>query len=149
MSAGAGLRERVGLAVEPWRYEVGAEKIREYATAVGETSPIYFDRDAAKSQGFRDVVAPPMFVVVYCRWMSPVIEDPRFGIDYDRMLHGAQQFDWGPPVCAGDAITTSARLSDAFEKGKLTFYEITSSSRNQEEVEVVQGKWTMIVRGED
>lgn len=149
MSAAADLRERVGLAVEPWRYEVGAEKIREYATAVGETSPIYYDREAARSEGFRDVVAPPTFAVVYCRWMSPVIEDPRFGIDYDRMLHGSQGFEWGPPVCAGDTVTTSARLTDAFAKGPLTFYEITSSSRNQDDVEVVEGKWTMIVRGEE
>jgi len=46
-------------------YEVGKEKIGEYAEAVGEDNPVYFDRDKAREAGFRDVVAPPMFAVVY------------------------------------------------------------------------------------
>src|SRR3712207_8768144 len=39
-------------------YEVGLEKIREYANAVGETERVHHDRDAAREAGFRDVVAP-------------------------------------------------------------------------------------------
>ena len=46
-----------GKTYPPFEYEVGREKIREYATAVGETNQVYFDRDAAKGAGFRDVVA--------------------------------------------------------------------------------------------
>ncbi len=46
-------------------YEVGREKIREYANAVGETNPVHHDPEAAKAAGFRGVVAPPMFAVVY------------------------------------------------------------------------------------
>ena len=45
-------------------YEVGREKIREYASAVGETTRPSRPR-AAKAAGYRDVVAPPMFAVVY------------------------------------------------------------------------------------
>ena len=45
-------------------YEVGKEKIREYATVIGFESPVYFDREAARAAGYRDVVAPPMFAVV-------------------------------------------------------------------------------------
>ena len=44
---------------------MGKEKIREYALAVGEDNPVYFDRERAKAAGFRDVPAPPMFAVVY------------------------------------------------------------------------------------
>jgi acyl dehydratase len=147
--SGEPLESLVGLAAEPWRYEIGVEKIREYAAAVGETNPIYFDRQAAREAGFPDVPAPPMFAVVYCAWMSPVISDPRFGIDYDRMLHGGQAFRWGVPACAGDTITTHASLARAFTKGKLTFYVIESQSTNQDGETVVEGSWTMIVRGED
>lgn len=141
------LAEIGGLEARPWTYEVGAEKIREYAEAVGESNPIYFDRAAARAAGFADIPAPPMFAVVYCRWMSPVISDPRFGIDYDHMLHGGQAFRWGVPACAGDTITTRARLGAAYAKGRLTFYVIESVSQNQEGATVVEGTWTMIVRG--
>src|SRR3712207_9536107 len=63
-------------------YEVGLEKIREYANAVGETERVHHDRDAAREAGFRDVVAPPMFAVVYSAGaMAPAILDPELGIN--------------------------------------------------------------------
>ena len=84
-------------------YEVGLEKIREYANAVGEGTPVHHDRGAAKDAGFRDVVAPPMFAVVYSAGaMGPAIFDQDVGMDFARMLHGSQEFVWGEPVCAGD-----------------------------------------------
>lgn len=43
-------------------YEVGREKIREFAAAVGDTNPVYSDPEAAKSYGYPDVIAPPTFV---------------------------------------------------------------------------------------
>ena len=48
-----------GKTYPAFEYEVGKEKIREYAFAVGEDNPVYFDRQAAKDAGFRDVPAPP------------------------------------------------------------------------------------------
>ena len=44
-----------------------AERIREYADAIGADNPVHHDPDAARAAGFRDVVAPPMFCVVYRR----------------------------------------------------------------------------------
>ena len=57
--------EATGKTYPPFEYEVGKEKIREYAHAVGEDNPIYFDRAAATEAGFRDIAAPPMFAVIY------------------------------------------------------------------------------------
>ncbi|SCF74331.1 N-terminal half of MaoC dehydratase [Streptomyces sp. DconLS] len=39
-------------------YEVGREKIREFAEAVGETNPVFTDPEAAKAFGHSDVIAP-------------------------------------------------------------------------------------------
>ena len=60
----------VGKRYPAFEYEVGREKIREYANAVGESDPVHHDPDAARAAGFRGVVAPPMFCVVYsaARW---------------------------------------------------------------------------------
>ena len=46
-------------------YQVGREKIREYANALGIDNPVHQDVEAARAAGFRDVPAPPMFAVVY------------------------------------------------------------------------------------
>jgi len=43
-------------------YEVGREKIREFAEAVGDANPVYTDPEAAKELGHPDVIAPPTFV---------------------------------------------------------------------------------------
>jgi acyl dehydratase len=131
-----------------YTYEVGKEKIREYAHAVGEENPVYFDRDAARAAGFRDVPAPPMFAVVYSAGaMGPAILDPDVGINLALMVHGGQEFRWGEPVCAGDAITTTATLADVYEREGKGFYVFESVSENQDGAEVVRATWTNIVRG--
>ena len=57
--------QAIGKTYEPVLYAVGREKIKEYARAVGETNPVHLDVEAARAAGYADVVAPPMFAVVY------------------------------------------------------------------------------------
>ena len=137
-----------GKIYPPHEYEVGKEKIQEYAQAVGEDNPIYYDRQAAKAAGFRDVVAPPMFAVVYS---SPAVAeglfDPELGINFAMLVHGGQEFEWGEPVCAGDTVSTTARVNDIYERAGMGFYVFESVSKNQDGQEVVRGTWSNIVRG--
>jgi acyl dehydratase len=138
----------IGKQYPPAAYEVCSEKIREYANAIGAENPVHHDRDAARAAGFRDVVAPPMFCVVYsARALGPAIIDPEVGINLVLMVHGGQEFVWGEPVCAGDEITTSARVADISEREGRGFYVFESVSTNQDGAEVVRGTWTNIVRG--
>ena len=140
--------EAIGKSYPPFEYEVGKEKIAEYARAVGEENPVYFDRAAAKEAGFRDVPAPPMFAVVYSSGsVAPGIFDPDVGINFAMMVHGGQEFEWGEPVCVGDVITTVTSVKDISEKGGMGFYVFESVSRNQDGQEVVRGTWTNLVRG--
>jgi acyl dehydratase len=128
-------------------YAVGREKVREYAHAVGETDPLHHDPEAARAAGFADVVAPPMFAAVYCGpaiW--PAILDPAVGIDFARMVHGAQAFTWAEPVVAGDEITTEAELEEASERGGMRFFVFKTRSVNQRGELVSEGRWTNIVR---
>src|SRR3954454_4745873 len=128
-------------------YAVGREKVREYAWAVGETNPVYLDVEAARAAGHADVVAPPMFAAVYCGpAMGPAILDPEVGIDFARMVHGAQRFTWHAPVVAGDEITTEAEFTDQAKRGELNVFTFTSRSVNQRGELVCEGTWTNIVR---
>jgi acyl dehydratase len=137
-----------GKTYPPHEYEVGTEKIREYAHAVGESNPVHLDREAARAAGFRDVVAPPMFAVVYS-WgaLGAAVLDPEVGVDFARLVHGGQEFVWGEPVCAGDLISTEASVKDVYERAGNGFFIFESVSRNQDGEEVVRGIWTNIVRG--
>jgi acyl dehydratase len=138
----------VGKTYESVTYVVGREKIREYAAAVGETNPLHFDVEAARAAGYADVVAPPMFAVVYSsRAVRPAILDPEVGIDYARMLHAGQEFVWGALVVAGDEIATTATAKDISERGGMSFYVFETVSQNQRGDTVCTGTWTQIVRG--
>ena len=140
--------EAVGKQYAPVLYAVGREKIREYAAATGETSPVCLDLAAARAAGYADVVAPPMFVVVYsARALGPAILDPDVGINFATMVHGGQEFVWGPPVVAGDEITTTASVKEISERGGMGFYVFASVSQNQRGETVCTATWTNIVRG--
>ena len=140
--------EAIGKEWPPASFEVEAARINQYANAVGEDNPIYHDAEAAKAAGFRDLVAPPMFCVVYsARAMGPAILDPEVGINLATMLHGSQEFEWDEPVCDGDVISTAATLKEIYEKDGKGFYVFESLSTNQDGKQVVRGTWTNIVRG--
>jgi acyl dehydratase len=140
--------EAVGKAYAPSTYAVGREKIREYAHATGETSPLCLDVEAARAAGHADVVAPPMFAVVYAApALMAGLFDPEVGIDFARMVHGGQEFVWGELVVAGDEITTTATLTDVSERAGNGFFVFETRSVNQDGAEVCVGTWTNIVRG--
>jgi acyl dehydratase len=140
----------VGKAYPPTLYAVGREKIREYALATGETNPLHLDHEAARAQGHPDLVAPPMFAVVFQgRGIQAPLVDPELGIDFPRLLHAAQEFRWGPLVVAGDEITTTVTVAQVSERAGLSFFDFRAESRNQRGETVVEGLWRNVVRGRE
>lgn len=92
-------------------YEVGREKVREFATAIGDPDASYREERAARELGHPDVVAPPTFaVVVAFRALDVIIADPDLGLDYSRVLHGDQRFTYTRPVRAGDRLSATATI---------------------------------------
>ena len=92
-------------ATEP--YEVGREKVREFADALRDLNPAYRSSEAARALGHPDVVAPPTFpIVLSLRAMEQVVMDPELGLDYSRVVHGEQRFTYTRPVRAGDVLTS-------------------------------------------
>ena len=140
--------EAVGKEWPAITYQVGREKIKEYATALGIQNPVHFDVEAARAAGFSDVVAPPMFAVVYSlQAMAPPMFDPEVGMNFATMVHGGQEFEWGEPACSGDEITTAAKCLSIDDKLGNGFYVFETNSVNQDGAMVSRGTWTNIVRG--
>ena len=94
-------------------YEVGREKIREFAIAIGDMNPAYHDEDAAKALGHRDIIAPPTFpFVVSMRASAVAMFDPGLGLDYSRVVHGEQRFAYTRPVTAGDRLVVVTTIEN-------------------------------------
>ena len=137
----------MGKTYAPSVYAVGREKIREYAYAVGESNPLHLDPEAAREAGYADVVAPPMFAVVYSgrrwprrsstpRWAST---SPTWSTAV-RSSAGARS-SWPAMRSPPPRASRTSR-----ERGGMGFYVFETVSVNQRDETVCTGTWTNIVR---
>ena len=141
----------VGKAYPPLApYLVGREKIREFASAVMSRDPLHSDVDAAREAGYPDLVAPPTVpVVLHEKALQILLSDPDAGIDYSRIVHGDQRFDYTRPIVAGDELTTTVEVTKVQSLGGHTM--VTSESRIADSAghHVVTATSTLVVRGDD
>ncbi len=95
-------------------YEVGREKIAEFARAIRSDDPAHTDPDAARALGHPDVVAPPTFAVIVAqRAEAMLMTDPDAGIDYSRLVHGEEKFVHHRPIVAGDRLVATLHVDSA------------------------------------
>ena len=129
-------------------YEVGVEKIRQFATAVGDANPAYHDRDAAKALGHPDVIAPPTFpFVLTFKASRQIVDDPDLGIDYSRVVHGEQRFAHARPVRAGDRLTVTVTIETLKSAGGHDMVTSRSDVATVEGEHVASAWSTLVVRG--
>ena len=117
--------------------------MREFALAVGEDNPIFFDVEEARRQGLPDIVAPPTFTVTQIWQVSRDEREATLGahLDYGRVLHGEQEFIYKRLPVAGETLTGVMRISRDVQKegrrgGSMRFvtYESRFTDANGEEV---------------
>ena len=68
-------------------------------------------------------------------------------MNFALMVHGGQEFRWGPLVVAGDEIETVVEVKSIEERDGRGYYVFESVSKNQRHEIVCVGTWTNIVRG--
>lgn len=132
----------------PERYRVSAVKIAEFAQAVGATSPLHFDAEAARAAGYRDVVAPPTFAVVIAqRAEFAYVKSPESGIDFSRVVHAEESFEHHRPIVAGDVLEATCHVESITHRAGLSFVttRVEISDGDGPVTTVIS---TMAVRGE-
>ncbi|MFI5839820.1 MaoC family dehydratase N-terminal domain-containing protein [Catenuloplanes sp. NPDC051500] len=131
-------------------YQVGREKIREFATAIGAEDAACHDPEAARALGHPDVIAPPTFPMVLSMADSAqIVGDPALGVDYSRVVHGDQKFAYARPVVAGDELVCVSTIESINARGGHDFLTIRSEIGTSAGEAVVK-VWTMyVVRGEE
>jgi acyl dehydratase len=137
---------RVYPPTEP--YEVGREKIREFAAAVGDPNPVYREPAAARKLGYPDVIAPPTFaIIVTSRAAHQVIMDPELGVDYSRVVHGEQRFEHVRPIHAGDALTVVVTVESIRSAAGNDIVTTKSDVSTVDGEPVLTALNTLVVRG--
>ncbi|MER7661177.1 MULTISPECIES: MaoC family dehydratase N-terminal domain-containing protein [unclassified Streptomyces] len=126
-------------------YEVGREKIREFAEAVGDANAAYTDPEAAKALGHADVIAPPTFAfAITFRAAEDVVADPQLGLDYSRVVHRDQRFAYTRPVRAGDRLTVVSTIESIKSLAGNDVVEVRGEVHDETGEHVVTA-WTKLV----
>jgi len=130
-------------------YEVGREKIREFAEVAGE-HPFHVDPEAARAAGYPDVIAPPTFAVIVAqRCDAQLVRDPEAGIDYSRVVHGEQSFTHHRPIVAGDRLVAVLHVDSVRSAGGHSMVTTRSEIATEAGEPVCTATSTLVVRGED
>ena len=127
-----------------YRFPVDRTGILLFASALGETNPIYWDEEYAKKTPLGGVIAPPTFAVSAAHWDGnyalrgvrkipappPKAPEPASaaakggaasgggggGMNLARVLHGEQRFEYHKPLLAGMQLTVTQRAGKTWTK---------------------------------
>jgi acyl dehydratase len=129
-------------------FTVERDPVNQFCDAIGEDNPIYRDPEAARAAGYPEQLAPPTFVTVMQIMTSgQVVLDQELGLDYSRVVHGEQEYEWSRPVHVGDVLSTVPRLAGIRARGPNEFLVIESDITDQSGATVVVARTTLLSRG--
>jgi acyl dehydratase len=129
----------------PDYFEVGREKIREFAAAVKDDHPAHYSEAAAAEAGYPALVAPLTFVAVAGRRVQlEIFTKFKIPINIARVFHRDQKFTFHRPVLANDKLYFDTYLDSVLESHGTVIAEIRSEITDAEGKPVVTGVVTML-----
>jgi acyl dehydratase len=125
---------RIGRSAEPVTMHVELGKIREFARAIKDDNPLYFDEQYANKEA-GGVMPPPTFTMTQAFWDEGHGRID-LGLDLRRVLHGEQEFEYLRPVYAGDTLVARGRISNVEKRpgkrgGEMTLVTLETEYKNQ------------------
>ncbi|MEV0249144.1 fused (3R)-hydroxyacyl-ACP dehydratase subunits HadA/HadB [Nocardia sp. NPDC050712] len=92
-------------------YEVGREKVREYARAVQDYHPVHWEEDTAHEFGYEGLVAPLTFIsLVGILAQRKLFEQIVTGYDLSQIMQTDQILEFHRPIKVGDQLTCDVYL---------------------------------------
>ncbi|NLE79109.1 MAG: (R)-hydratase [Rhodococcus sp.] len=92
-------------------FEVGREKVREYARAVQDYHPAHWDSKAAEELGYPGLVAPLTFTSIPAMAANRHLFESVI-VGYDTYVQTEQVFEQHRPIVVGDELVTDVELSN-------------------------------------
>ena len=116
------VHELIGLEYEPYSFEIEKGKIKEFAAAIGDGNPIYYDLEAAQKEGFTGIPIPVTFLQVVDLWGGYSFQDKveKLKLNPVNILHGEQEYELVNEIYAGDVLTVTAKVINAEVKKGTT-----------------------------
>ncbi|ORV14846.1 (3R)-hydroxyacyl-ACP dehydratase subunit HadC [Mycobacterium celatum] len=101
----------------PDTYEVGREKIREFARAIKADDPASLDDEAAAEQGYDGLVAPLTFATIFAKLVqSDFMRSVDTGYETMQIVQVDQKFIFHKPILAGDVLHAEMQVQSVDER---------------------------------
>jgi acyl dehydratase len=126
-------KKHIGRQLPTFLVTAEAGQLRFFAKATGETSPIYFDEQAARDAGHPNLPLPPTFLFSLELQIPSNAWRDELGIVTARILHGEESFRYHRMAYAGDTLRFDVRIADIYDKkgGALEFVVRETRVTNQ------------------
>jgi meromycolic acid (3R)-3-hydroxyacyl-[acyl-carrier protein] dehydratase HadA len=133
----------------PDYYEVGREKVREYAVAVKNDDAAFFDDDAAAQLGHKALPAPLTFISVFgYQAQTAFFANANIGIEDAQIVQVDQALKFVKPIHAGDRLYCDVTVHSVRE-AHGTDIIVTKNIITNEAGEVVQETYTTLAGRSD
>lgn len=107
-----------------WQVQVTLRDIKRFAQAIGETNPLHFDEEHARTTRYGRVVAPPLFcqtltyedVSLELLGADGAPAELNLDIPAQRAVGGSSEYKISRLVAAGEVITVTSQLKDIYIK---------------------------------
>ena len=140
-------RDYIGREYPAVDFEVSPGHIAAFAGAIGDTTPAFWDREAAREAGLGAEIAPPTFSTIpQIEKATEAAHDPGLGLDWAHVLHGDQEFEWFAPLLAGRKYMAISRIVDIRGRSPLEFITIETRIEDEEGQIAVRARATLISR---
>ncbi|BBX47931.1 MaoC family dehydratase N-terminal domain-containing protein [Mycobacterium cookii] len=129
----------------PDYFEVGREKVREFASAIKDDHSSHHSEEAAAEQGYYGTVAPLTFLAVAGRRVqADVFTKFDIPINLARVLHRDQKFIYHRPMVVGDKLYFDTYLDSVIESHSTVIAEIRSEVTDADGKPVITSIVTML-----
>lgn len=144
--------DKVGLRLPTFSLTVERVKVKELVEAIGDSNPIYREREAAMAQGYRDTPCPPTFGTLamqeFCGGYFRALE--ALGISLSKVLHGEEEYEYLDDIYPGDVLTCQMIVDSIVEKetksGVMDLVTLRTVFTNQDGKEVLRARSVIIER---
>ena len=137
-----------GKTYQELNFEVERDRVTQFSLAVGEDDPRFLEDGAARAEGFPEQLAFPTFpTVVGILVSAQVVVDQELGLDYTRVVHGEQEYEWRRPIVVGDVLKAVPRIADIYSKGPNEFLVIEAEMTDANGEVVCVSRGTLLSRG--
>jgi acyl dehydratase len=146
MTAFQGAEEVIGSHYRASDYfEVGREKIREFALALKDDHPTHYSEADAADAGYEALLAPLTFLAVAGRRVQlELFTKFQIPINIARVVHRDQKFQFHRPIVAHDRLYFDTYLDSVIESHGAVIAEIRSEVTDAEGKPVVTSVVTML-----